>query len=303
MLCDRLGFSERRACQLAGQHRSTQRREPAVSQDDHALRSELRAFSRERPRWGYRQAHHRLCEEGWAVNRKRVARLWREEGLRVPRRAPASASASGNQRCPGIGCGPRGQMKCGRSTSSSTRPADGRVLKLLHVIDEFTREALAIRCKRQIDADATVRLLEQIVAQRGRAPELLRCDNGPEMTANALRDWCRFSGTGSAYIDPGSPWQNPFVESFGSRIRDELLTGELFETLLEAQVLVEDWRNDYNTQRPHSSLGMRAPARFAAEWTPARPAGPAGLLRSPSGLTAQPSGEASTPTITMTTHP
>jgi len=302
MLCDRLGFSERRACQLAGQHRSTQRCEPAGAQDDHALRSELRAFSRERPRWGYRQAHHRLCEQGWAVNRKRVARLWREEGLRVPRRA-------------------RKRQRLGQSTVPAkrlraTRPdevwtidfqfdqtADGRVLKLLHVIDEFTREVLAIRCERQIDADATVRLLEQIVAQRGRAPECLRCDNGPEMTANALRDWCRFSDTGSAYIDPGSPWQNPFVESFGSRIRDELLTGELFETLLEAQVLVEDWRHDYNTQRPHSSLGMRAPARFAAQWTPAQTDRPAGLLHSPSGLAAQPSGEASTPTITMTTHP
>jgi putative transposase len=104
------------------------------------------------------------------------------------------------------------------------------------------------------------------VAVRGRAPEHIRCDNGPELTANALRDWCRFSLTATSYIEPGSPWQNPFVESFGSRIRDELLSVELFETPTEAQVMVEDWRIDYNHNRPHSSLGMMAPARFAASW-------------------------------------
>ena len=119
--------------------------------------------------------------------------------------------------------------------------ADGRVLKLLHVVDEHTREALAIECRRRIDADATVAVLERLVAVRGRTPEHLRCDNGPELTANALRDWCRFSSAETSYIEPGSPWQNPYVESFGSRVRDELLSGELFATLAEAQVLVEDW--------------------------------------------------------------
>src|SRR5947207_1608294 len=119
--------------------------------------------------------------------------------------------------------------------------ADARILKLLHVVDEFTREALAIECQRHIDADRTVAVLDRLVAQRGRAPEHVRCDNGPELTANALRDWCRFSKAGSAYIEPGSPWQNPSVESFGSRIRDELLAVELFSCLTEAQVLIEDW--------------------------------------------------------------
>jgi transposase InsO family protein len=144
--------------------------------------------------------------------------------------------------------------------------ADGRILKLLHVVDEFTREALAIECARRIDSDATVAVLDGLVAQRGAAPEHIRCDNGPELTANALRDWCRFSRTHSAYIEPGSPWQNPYVESFGSRVRDELLAVELFETLTEAQVMVADWRTDYNERRPHSSLGMKAPARFARGW-------------------------------------
>jgi len=144
--------------------------------------------------------------------------------------------------------------------------ADGRILKLLHVVDEFTREALVIECRRRIDADATVAVLDRLIAARGRAPEHIRCDNGPEFTANALRDWCRFQRAGSSYIEPGSPWQNAYVESFGSRIRDELLGVELFSCLTEAQVMIEDWREDYNHHRPHSSLGMTAPARFAQAW-------------------------------------
>jgi hypothetical protein len=123
---------------------------------------------------------------------------------------------------------------------------------------------LAIECHRRIDADKTVDVLDRLVRERGTAPECLRCDNGPEMTANALRDWCRFSRAGSAYIKPGSPWQNPYVESFGGRVRDELLAVELFSCLTEAQVLIEDWRIDYNQRRPHSALEMMTPAAFAA---------------------------------------
>jgi putative transposase len=154
----------------------------------------------------------------------------------------------------------------------------------LHVVDEFTREALAIECRRRIDADATVTVLEGLTLTRGRAPEFVRCDNGPEMTANALKDWCRFAGTGSSYIDPGSPWQNPYVESFGSRVRDELLAVEQFSCLAEAKVLIEDWREDYNEHRPHSALDMQPPVTFAQEWR-ARQDALAVSLRSPYGLT------------------
>jgi putative transposase len=143
---------------------------------------------------------------------------------------------------------------------------DGRVLKLLHVVDEHTREALAVRVERRIDSDRTVSVLERIVTARGRAPELVRMDNGPELTANALRDWCRLGGSGASYIEPGSPWQNPFVESFGSRVRDEVLAVEAFDSLLEAKTVIEDWRNTYNTRRPHSSLGWKTPAAYAAGW-------------------------------------
>ncbi len=117
-----------------------------------------------------------------------------------------------------------------------------------------------------IDADATVAALDKIVGRRGTHPGFIRCDNGSELTANALRDWCRFGGAASAYIDPGSPWQNPWVESYGSRVRDELLAIEQFDTLLEAQVLMADWRSEYNEYRPHSALGMLTPVEFARQW-------------------------------------
>jgi transposase InsO family protein len=262
MLQDRLRLSERRACRIAGQHRSTQRhQEPRPGRDD-GLRGRLRQISRAHPRWGYRRAWALLRAEGWAVNRKRVQRLWREEGLRVPARR-------------------RKRMRLGASTNSAARlraeRADqvwaldfqfdttdaGRILKLLHVVDEHTREALAILVARRIDADRTVAVLERLVRERGRAPEFVRMDNGPELTAHAIRDWCRTSGAGSVYIEPGSPWENPFVESFGGRVRDEVLGVEAFATLIEAQIVIEDWRIEYNTMRPHSSLGWLAPAAYA----------------------------------------
>jgi putative transposase len=264
MLRDRLGVSERWACRVVGQHRSTQRREPVRAADDAALRAELRKFSKDRPRWGYRRAHHRLRELGWEVNRKRVQRLWREEGLRVPQRKR-------KRRRLGESTVPAERLRAERPNHvwafdfQFDQTADGRALKLLNVVDEFTRESLAMLVARNIDGDTAVGVLEALAAERG-APELLRCDNGPEMTGHALRDWCELSKAGTAFIEPGSPWQNPFVESFHSRVRDELLDVEEFSCLAEARVVIGDWRQDYNWRRPHSSLGMKAPAVFAAEW-------------------------------------
>jgi putative transposase len=266
MLGNRLGLSERRACRITGQHRSTQRHQPQRADRDAALRAELRELSRAHPRWGYRKAWAALPEAGWEANRKKIQRLWREEGLRVPRRR-------------------RKRYRLGSSTTPAARlraarpnhvwaldfqfdtTVDGRVLKLLHVVDEHTREALAIQVERRIDADHTVRVLDRIVTARGRRPELVRMDNGPELTANAVRDWCRFGGSGTSYIEPGSPWQNPFVESFGSRVRDEVLAVEAFDSLLEAKTVIEEWRNTYNHTRPHSSLGWKTPTAYAATWS------------------------------------
>jgi putative transposase len=267
MVRDRLGVSERWACRVLGQHRSTERYEPTRAEDDSALRSELRQFSRDRPRWGYRRAHHHLREQGWDVNRKRVQRLWREEGLRVPVRRR-------KRRRLGESTVPARRLRSERPNQvwafdfQFDQTGDGRALKVLNIVDEFTRESLVMLVGRSIDADTVVETLERLVAERG-APEHLRMDNGPEMTAHALQDWCRFSKAGTVYIEPGSPWQNPFVESFHSRVRDELLDVEEFACLAEARVVIEDWRQDYNRHRPHSSLGMRAPAVFAAEWTAA----------------------------------
>ncbi len=263
MLQDRLGLSERRACRYVGQPRSTQRREPVVAADDAALRAQLRAFSRERPRWGYRQAHQRLLDEGWSINRKRTQRLWREEGLRVPQKR-RKRQRRGTSTVPGDRLRAERPDHVWAFDFQFDVTDDGRLLKLLYVVDEFTREALAMIADRRIDADRAVDELERIVREQGRRPELVRCDNGPEMTSAALRDWCRFSGARAAFIEPGAPWENPFVESFNSRVRDELLSVEVFSCLAEAKVMIEDFRIDYNRARPHRAHGMITPAAFAA---------------------------------------
>ena len=262
MLQDRLGLTERRACRITGQNRSTQRHHgPHLDRDD-ALRRRLREISREHPRWGYRKAWALLRGEGWEANRKRIQRLWREEGLRVPPRR-RKRRRLGTSTIPAIRLRAEHPNHVWAFDFQFDTTSDGRILKLLHVVDAHTREALAIEVARRIDADATVAVLERIALQRG-APTLIRMDNGPEMTAHAIRDWCRASGAGTSYIEPGSPWENPFVESFGSRVRDELLSVEVFDTLLEARVVIEDWRIEYNTVRPHSSLGWLAPGVYAA---------------------------------------
>jgi putative transposase len=230
MLENRLDMSGRRACQIVGQNRSTQRHGPVVAGDDQALRGELRRISRRRPRWGYPRGHQLLLGEGWEVNPQAYAAA-------VARgRTPGAPEAVQRQRF-GISTVPAERLRAERPDHvwaidfQWDQTADGHNLKLLHVVDELTREALAIECHRRIDSDHRVTVLDRLVSEPGTAPGIVRCDNGPKMTANALRDWCRFSGAGSAYIEPGSPWQNPYVESFGSRDRDELLAVELFSCL------------------------------------------------------------------------
>jgi putative transposase len=264
MLQDRLGLSERRACRIAGQHRSTQRHEPEVAPDDAALRKRLREISALKKRWGYRRAHARLIEEGWEVNKKRVQRLWREEGLRVPTRKRKRARLGDNRAGKELRAERPDHVWALDFQSDET--ADGRQLRVLNVIDEFTREALASEVARSITAEDTVSLLERLVSARGVSPQHIRCDNGPELIAHTLRDWCRLNTTATAYIEPGSPWQNPYIESFNGRTRDEVLDVELFYTLAEAKVILADWLVSYNTEHPHSALGMLTPARFARRW-------------------------------------
>lgn len=263
-LTTRFGVSERRACLVVGQHRSTQRLKPRPpAEDDAKLRRRLRAIAKKHPRYGWKMAYRLLRREGWLINKKRVQRVWREEGLRRP--------ANTRKR--------RRQDPDSAERLAATKPneawaldfqfdetSDCKRLKLLNVVDEYSREALAMRVGRRCSADEVVTEIERLVAERG-APKYLRMDNGPELVAWALRDWCRLSGTGTCYIDPGSPWQNAYVESFNGRCRDELLNTEEFGSLLEAQVLVEAWRVEYNTYRPHGSLDGLTPSECFARWT------------------------------------
>ena len=212
-------------------------------------------------------AHRLLRRESdgpWTgINHKRVRRLWREEGLRRPIRAR-------KRRRVATGVGER--LRAERPNQvwaidfQFDETADGRRLKLCNLLDEHTREALAMRVARTCTADDVVAVLEDLVSRRG-APEHLRMDNGPELISWALRDYCRVSGTWTTYIEPGSPWENPFVESFNGRVRDELLNVEELASLLEAEVIIEAWRVEYNNYRPHSSLGGLTPAEYAAGWT------------------------------------
>jgi putative transposase len=261
VLVERFGVSQRRACRVVGQHRSTQRRarrpEPPK---DAKLRSRLRQFARKHPRMGWRKAHVVVRREGWCVNHKKLRRLWNEEGLRRP---PARKN---KKRRPG---GLDGTLLTAEYRNhvwgldfEFDETADLRRLKLLNIVDEHTREALAMDVDRSITTDKLVAVLDGLVAERG-APEFIRMDNGPEMIAWVLRDWCRLRGLGTIYIEPGSPWQNPWVESFNGRVRDELLNITEFGSLTEARVLIEDWRNEYNTWRPHSSLGGLTPVEYA----------------------------------------
>jgi putative transposase len=202
--------------------------------------------------------------EGWHVNRKRIQRLWRDEGLKRPPHRP---------------CKRRRVRPDSTERLCALRPnhvwaidfqfdetADCRRLKLANIVDEYTREALVMRVGRSCTADQLIVELDRLVALYG-APSSLRCDNGPELIANALRDWCRLSRVGISYIEPGSPWENPYVESFNSRVRDELLNIEEFGSLLEAEVVVEAWRIEYNTYRPHGALRGLTPAEIRAAWT------------------------------------
>jgi putative transposase len=203
-----IGVSQRFACRVAGQHRSTHRHQPVEPDRDHLMREQLRAFSRAHPRWGYRRAHAVLRAQGWRVNRKTVQRLWREEGLRVPTRR-RKRQRLGTSSTPADRLAAKHPNHVWALDYQFDQTDDGRRLKLLNIVDEHTREALTIHVDRRIDADATVALLDRLVAGRGCSPRFIRCDNGPELTANALRDWCRFAGAGTSYIEPGSPWQTP----------------------------------------------------------------------------------------------
>ena len=259
--------SERRACLLLEQARSTQRRSRRAPDDEPRLMQRLVELATQYGRYGYRRITALLKGEGWQVNHKRVERLWRREGLKVPQRQPKRRRLwLGDGSC--IRLRPAYRDHVWSYDFMAGRTSDGRPLRLLTLLDEFSRECLAIDVGRQLSSDDILERLTQLFTLRG-APVHLRSDNGGEFTATVVRGWLERVEVRTLYIEPGSPWENGYIESFNGKLRDELLNGEVFDTLLEAKVLVERWRRHYNEHRPHSSLGYRPPAPEAiAPWLP-----------------------------------
>ena len=255
------GVSERYACRVLGQWRGTQRYLPMDRTDEEALSEAMIALAIEYGRYGYRRIAVKLREAGWQVSTDRVQRIWRQEGLKVPQKQK-----------------PRGRLWLNDGSCVRLRPEranhvwsydfvsamthDGRTLRLLVLIDEYTRECLAIQVARRLGSYEVIETLADVMVWRG-IPEHIRSDNGPEFVAKELREWLGKVGTDTLYIEPGSPWENGYCESFNGKMRDECLNGEIFYSLKEAQIVIEQWRVEYNTRRPHSALGYRPPAPAA----------------------------------------
>ena len=252
------GLSERHACRLLGQGRGTQRYEGVARSQEGALTEAVIALATRYGRYGYRRITALLRTAGWQVGKDRVQRIWRREGLKVPQKQK-----------------PRARLWLNDGSCVRLRPVrpnhvwsydfvsaithDGRALRILTLIDEYTRECLAIRVARRLGSLEVIETLADVMLLRG-VPEYIRSDNGPEFLAQELRQWLGKLRTGTLYIERGSPWENGYCESFNGKLRDECLNGEIFYSLKEAQVVIEQWRIEYNTKRPHSALGYRPPA-------------------------------------------
>ncbi len=254
----KLGVSERRACRVLNQPRSVQRHQSNKSGEEEVLRGDIVRLASKYGRYGYRRITALLRAEGWIVNPKRVERIWREEGLKVPAKQPKRARLYLNDgSC--IRLRPCFKNHVWSYDFVSDRLHNGKRIRMLTVIDEYTRKCLAIRVGSSLKSDDVLDTLSTLFITEG-VPGYIRSDNGSEFTAKSLREWIGSIGVKTAYIEPGSPWENGYNESFNGKLRDELLNGEIFYSLKEAQVLIEQWRRHYNEVRPHSSLGYRPPA-------------------------------------------
>jgi transposase InsO family protein len=246
------------ACRVLGQHRSVQRNPLTPADDEAALTADIIGLAKHFGRYGYRRITALLRSRGWRCNHKRVERIWRREGLKVPARQPKRGRLWLNDgSC--VRLRPEQPNHVWAYDFAEDRTRDGRSFRMLNVVDEFTRECLAIRVGRRLKAADVIDVLADLFILRG-VPGHIRSDNGPEFVATAVRAWISGVGAKTAFIEPGSPWENGYVESFNGKLRDELLNAEVFHTLAEARVLIEQWRRHYNTQRPHSALGYRPPA-------------------------------------------
>ena len=275
------------ACAALGQHRSTQRKLPRGRDDEEQLTADIIELARQYGRYGYRKIAELLrSTAGWVVNDKRVERIWRREGLKVPKKQPKRGRLwLANGSCVRLRAERPNHVWSYDFVEDRTH--DGRKYRMPDIIDEFTHECPMIRVARRLKATDVIDVLSDLFILRG-VPGHIRSDNGPEFVAKAVQEWVTAVGAKTAYIAPGSPWENGFVESFNARLRDELLDGEIFHSLREAQVVIEGWRRHYNTVRPHASLGYRAPAPevfvpalAARTAAPLRPASPTTRVMAP----------------------
>jgi putative transposase len=282
-----LGVSERRACRVLGQARAVQRHTPVVRDDEDQLTGRIVELAAVYGRYGTPRINAMLRREGWRVNHKRIERIWRREGLKVPRRQPKRGRLWLNDgSC--VRLRPERKDHVWAYDFVSCRTHDGLPLRLLVIVDEYTRECLSIDVARSLTSDDVLERLCWLMTTR-EVPQHVRSDNGSEFTATVVREWLSRVGVQTLYIEPGSPWENGYVESFNGKLRDELLNGEIFHTVKEAKVLIEQWRRHYNTTRPHSSLGYRPPAPEATAPAVAAPAAgqPSATLRSAQQRQAQ----------------
>ncbi len=253
-----LAVSERRACRTIGQHRSTQRKLPQGRADENTPTRTIIALASRYGRYGYRRIHWLLLQQGWRVGLKRVKRIWRREGLKVPQRQPKRGRLWLNDgSC--IRLRPTHKNHVWSYDFVQDRTHDGKAFRMLTVIDEYTRECLAIHVRRKLNSQDVLHVLAKLFLRHG-PPKHIRSDNGPEFVAEAVRTWLGRLQVQTLFITPGSPWENGYNESFNGKLRDECLNMETFYTLKEAQILIEQWRRFYNTERPHSALGYRPPA-------------------------------------------
>ena len=250
--------SQRRACQVISQPRATQRYERTLKNDEPVLVKRMIELAKQYGRYGYRRITALLQSEGFRVNHKRIERLWRREGLKVPQKQPKRKRLWFNDgSC--VRLRPRYKNHVWSYDFVHDRIYNGKAIRMLNVIDEHTRECLAIEVDRKLNSRNVMDVLSQLFIEHG-TPQYIRSDNGPEFIANQLRWWLKRHKINTLFIAPGSPWENGYIESFNGKLRDELLKREVFDTLFEAKVLIERWRQEYNKVRPHSSLGYRPPA-------------------------------------------
>jgi putative transposase len=251
-------ISERRVCRAIEQPRSSQRYVLQVPNRDGPLTKRIVDLAGQYGRYGYRRITALLQAEGWWINHKRVERIWRLEGLKVPQKQPKRGRLWLNDgSCLRLRPDHRNHVWSYDFVMDTTD--DGRPFRMLNVIDEYTRECLAIQVERKLKAEDVQECLTELFCRRG-MPEYIRSDNGSEFTAKMIRTWLNELGAKTLFIEPGSPWENGYIESFNGKLRDELLNREIFYTLQEAKILIEHWRRDYNRVRPHSALGYKPPA-------------------------------------------